>query len=330
MLALFAWSGLAKPPNHTKQHTKKVPCFAKLGGRYVGDIVVNNKSLMDLNVQAAKLMVHAWRAPVDVVLWVGDQCLTPSGFTHEDDDYWDSWIEQVLEQAKRVDMMWDESKIHDQSSLKAYSRRPCMLGLLNQENYLHIKVLEKWAKFPLELASLCNKLKIKTIKCKCVGNFTANMEFLRYAPSVKELCLELVTPTKWSCLKHVESLELDMTSIPCEFVGLDNLRRLVVKESKGFANVPMMKNLREVEFIKMNSSLEAIFASLVDMPKLERLVIKDAMDLPGRLPSTLGLLTGLKQFALVWKYYNVGDDLRNNYRRDVFTMLPNLEKLVLS
>ncbi len=275
-------------------------------------------------------MVHAWRAPVDVVLWVGDQCLTPSGFTHDDDDYWDSWIEQVLEQAKRVDMMWDESKSHGLSSLEAYSRPPYMLELY-QENYLHIKVLNQWTKFPLELASLCGRLKIKTMKIMCpVVNFTIHLEFLRYAPSVKELCLELVTPTKWSCLKHVESLELDMTSIPLGFDGLDNLPRLVVKKSKGFVGVPMMKNLREVEFIKMNSSLEAIFASLVDMPKLERLVIKDAFDLPGHLPSTLGLLTSLKTFALVWKYNNVGDDLRNNYRRDVFTMLPNLEKLVLS
>ena len=71
----------------------------------------------------------------------------------------------------------------------------------------------------------------------------------------------------------------------------------------------MMMNLREVEFIKMNSSLEAIVASLVNMPKLERLVINDLMDLPGRLPSTLGLLTSLKTLVLVWKYINVGDDL---------------------
>lgn len=330
MLALCAWSGLVKPPNHTKQLTRKVPCFTKLSGQYVGDIVVSNKSLMGLNVQAAKLMVHAWRAPLDVVLWVGDQCLTPSGFTHEDNDLWDTRMEKLLEEAKKVDMMWDESKIHDQSSLEAYSRRPYMLELLNQENYLHIKVLDKWAKFPLELASLCNKLKIKTMKCKCVLNHTVHFEFLRYAPCVKALCLEFIKPSDWSCLEHVESLELDMTSIPCAFVGLDNLRRLVVKKSKGFANVPTMKNLREVEFIKMNSSLEAIVASLVNMPKLERLVINDLMDLPWRLPSTLGLLTSLKTLVLVWKYGNVGDDLRHNYRRDVFAMLPNLEKLEIS
>ena len=205
-------------------------------------------------------------------------------------------------------MMWDESKSHDQSSLFAYF---CFtMELFNQENHLRIKVLDKFCTFPLALASRCGRLKIKTMKILCPPvNFTIHLEFLRYAPSVKELCLEFVAPTKWSCLEHVESLELDMKSIPCEFVGLDNLRRLVVKESKGFVGVPMMMNLREVEFIKMNSSLEAIVASLVNMPKLERLVINDLMDLPGRLPSTLGLLTSLKTLVLVWKYINVGDDL---------------------
>lgn len=86
MLALCAWLGLVKPANHAEPGARKIPCFAKLGGHYVGDLVVNKKSLMDLNIQASKLMVHEWRPSIDVVLWVGNQRLTPLRYRQGEND----------------------------------------------------------------------------------------------------------------------------------------------------------------------------------------------------------------------------------------------------
>lgn len=205
------------------------------------------------------------------------------------------------------------------------------LKLLNKENKLHVKVLNRKAEFPLKLASLCSQLKIKTMKIVCQPvNCITSLEFLCYTPSVKQLCLEFVKPVNWSCLKNVESLELNMRSIPCGFDGLDNLQRLVIKESRGFVGFPTMKNLREVEFNNFDSSFEAIVASLVNMPMLERLVVRDTMDLLGSMPSTLGSLKALKELVLVCNYWPGGDHRRANIQRDVFAMLPNLEKLRLS
>lgn len=236
-------------------------------------------------------------------------------------DLWDVQIEKLLEEAKRVDMTWETTTYEGFFDLAyiAYS--------FYIEYGLHFKVLSRKAEFPLKLASLCSQYKIKTMKIVCQpGNFITSLEFLCYTPSVKELCLEFIKPDNWSCLKHVESLELNMRSILCEFDRLDNLQRLVMKNNKGFVGFPTMKNLREVEFDNIDSSFEAIVASLVNMPRLERLVVRD-VDLLGSMPSALGSLTALKKLVLVCKYWQGGDHRRAHVQRDVFAMLPNLETL---
>jgi hypothetical protein len=113
MLCLSTWSGLALSK---ASQTQVLPCYAKLGGKYVGELRICGSTsayqvLQYVQVQASKLLPHAWRDFDDIMIWCDNQWLIPSGFAYRDDltqeEEEQAW--SAIQNTKRLEVMWDDN-----------------------------------------------------------------------------------------------------------------------------------------------------------------------------------------------------------------------------
>ena len=113
MLCLSTWLGqdLGKA-----SQTQVLPCYAKLGGKYVGNLWLCGSTsayqvLRDIQVQASKLLEHAWRDFDDIMIWCDNHWLITSGFAYRDnltqEEEEQAW--SALQNAKRLEVMWDDN-----------------------------------------------------------------------------------------------------------------------------------------------------------------------------------------------------------------------------
>ena len=116
MLCVSVWSGrdLSKA-----SQTFSIPCYAKLSGKYVGNIMLCTSTsayqvLKCIQVQASKMVPHAWRGFEDIMAWCDNQWLIPSGFAYKDnltqEEEEQAWT--MLRNAKRVEVVWDDNDEH--------------------------------------------------------------------------------------------------------------------------------------------------------------------------------------------------------------------------
>ena len=111
MLGIATWCGFERAQPNTLR------LFAKLGGKFLGYLHVDSKlrtfeKLLDLQLQASKLMKHPTRFARDILFWQDANILTDVKFVCLDrlDEHQSKHAEQLLERATQsaLSMMYNE------------------------------------------------------------------------------------------------------------------------------------------------------------------------------------------------------------------------------
>ena len=118
MLGIATWCGFERAQPNTLR------LFAKLGGKFLGYLHVDSKlrtfeKLLDLQLQASKLMKHPTRFARDILFWQDANILTDVKFVCLDrmDEHESKHAEQLLERATQsaLSMMYNEDDSWAQS-----------------------------------------------------------------------------------------------------------------------------------------------------------------------------------------------------------------------
>ena len=199
MLCLSTWSGqdLSKA-----SQAQVLPCYAKLGGKYVGKLRFCGSTsayqvLRDIQEQASKLLKHAWRGFEDIMAWCDNQWLIPSGFAYRDDLTQEEEVQvwAAIQNAKRLEVMWDDN-----------------------DEYAKAKVSEDTFKVDRDEVQIYLKAN-KELPREVVGLWKrSRLPVQIYLQRDKELPCEVVTVLKCSQLSHVAfATYLDITDTVAPF-----------------------------------------------------------------------------------------------------------------
>ena len=132
-----------------------IPCYAKFSGKYVGNLRLCTSTsayhvLRDIQVQASKMIPHAWRGFEDVMAWCDNQWLIPSGFAYKDNLTQEEELQvwSAIQNAKRLEVMWDDNDEHANKIARAY------VSVENQAAYIGLEYADFDLTCPQEVLNL--------------------------------------------------------------------------------------------------------------------------------------------------------------------------------
>ena len=160
MLCLQAWVQASFVRRDHKRHAN---LFSKIGGNKVGrvffelnDCVLGDASclLRDLQHQAASILPHEFHDPEDVLLFVGQESLTPPDFAYREALTLDEAKRALcmLSNAEQVDMMWDDNDAWATTKVNSLPRSLGHETTNTRLNLLNLQYMDH-NEFPLEIAT---------------------------------------------------------------------------------------------------------------------------------------------------------------------------------
>lgn len=306
MLCLLVWSSQARG---NARKTKRIPCYAKLGGKYVGTVEVYMSStnayqvLRDIQVQASKLVPHAQLCFEDVVVWSNqDFSLMPSGFAYKNDLTQEEaeQVWSVLGNAQRFDVMWDDNNdyaknVLAQKQIKVYldDKKECVYFCLHQDWQDSPCVLPPEISFvnkrvgknkPMYLHLAAHNQRMQVVDLR-------TLERLR----VDHLRLIGLEPTSWCACRNVKSLGYVglQSCVPSGVAALQNLESLCLDSIVSLPEDFGCLALKTLVLARSNLDLALFVQRLTNMPTLKKLTIQEHCR-AGSIPTELGLVTSLE------------------------------------
>ena len=301
MLCLSTWSSqdLSKA-----SQTFGIPCYAKLGGKYVGNLRLCGSTsayqvLRDIQEQASKLLKHAWRDFEDIMVWCDNQWLIPSGFAYRDDLTQEEEVQawSAIQNTKRLEVMWDDNDEHAN-----------MVAQASQNNFFVENQTAKFHDFsesiivPREVVGLLKRSRVSSILC-FRNPFThgvsrcASLAFLK-STIFTTMSLYNILPTDWSDCANIQVLSIStMRCIdsPLGIGCLRNLRRLTLDGVELLPQHIEGLNLATLSFGRSKQmELSNLVPLLVKMPNLEVLCYHDNLKTNTLIPTEVGNLTSLR------------------------------------
>ena len=233
MLCLQAWVQASLVRRDQERHAN---LFSKIGGNKVGrvffelnDCVLGDASclLRDLQHQAASILPHEFRDPEDVLLFVGQESLTPPDFAYREALTLGEAKHALcmLANAEQVDMMWDDNDAWATTKLNSL---PPGLTYETKNTKLELAYgLDEQHEFPLEIANGQHKHKITQVWCTSLEAQVKELSFLkRLGRAAKLLLLSRVAPKDWACCANIADMHYMLGHIPEGISQLSKLRSL--------------------------------------------------------------------------------------------------------
>lgn len=324
MLCLQAW---VQASFVRRDHKRHASLFSKIGGNKVGhvffelkDCVLGDASclLRDLQRQAASILPHEFRDPEDVLLFVGQESLTPPDFAYRKALTLDEAQRALcmLSNAEQVDMMWDDNDAWATTKLNSL---PPGLTYETKNTKLELAYgLDEQHEFPLEIANGQHKHKITQVWCMSLEAQVKDLSFLkRLGRAAKLLFLSQVAPKDWACCANIAVMQCMLGHIPEGISQLSKLRNLYCTSVTSFPSDFPKLRLNDLHFMTCNeldlqlatnmTSLKKLtiwncntfctLNKLGDLLNLEELVLRDN-NFFGSIPTELGKLVHLKKLVL--------------------------------
>ena len=300
MLCLSAWSSqdLSKA-----SQTFGIPCYTKLGGKCVGKLRLCTSTsayqvLRDIQVQASKLLPHAWREFEDMMVWCDDRWLIPSGFAYrqgltqeEEEQAWSK-----LRNAKRLEVMWDDNDEYAKAHVSENTFK--VVGKVVQVH------LDKVKEHRREVVGLLKRSRLTRVQFNGddATNYTKDVSFLK-STTFTEMTLIDTLPPDWSGCVNIEELYICSfwfrLKIPLGIGCLRNLRRLTLDGVELLPQHIEGLNLATLSFGRSKQmELSNLVPLLVKMPNLEVLCYHDNLKQNTLIPTELGNLVSLKVLDL--------------------------------
>ena len=311
MLCLDVWSSQALG---NASYAKAIPCYAKLGGKYVGNLRLCTSTsayqvLRDIQKQASKLIPHAWRGFEDTMVWCDNHCSIPSGFAYKDDLTQEETeqVWSVLGKVQRFDVMWDDDDEHARSVLaskqiehfvykeknedecvfyfrQAWQDKPCLLPI---EALFVNKTCNKESN-PKRLILATQSERMQLVDLQAIKHFGVN-----------ELRLHGMEPTSWHACRNIKSLSYigSQTSVPS---GVGPLRKL---ESLWLENITSLPDdfgrlaINTLVLANCDLDLALVAKTLADTPTLKELRIEAHHRAGSVIPTELGLVARLEKLS---------------------------------
>lgn len=242
MLCLLVWSSQALG---NARKTKRIPCYAKLGGQYVGTVEVCMSSrnayqvLCDIQVQASKLVPHTHRGFEDVMVWSNqDSCLIPSGFAYKNDLTQEETeqVWSVLGNVRRFDMMWDDNNDYATTVLAQKQIDVTFFGDENIKECVYFYFRQDWQDspcvLPLEAVFVNKRFGRNKPSQFCLAAHNQRMQLVDLRTlerlRVDDLRLIGLEPTSWCSCRNVKSLSYvgAQSHVPSGVAALQNLEFL--------------------------------------------------------------------------------------------------------
>ena len=299
MLCLSTWSG-QELSQVSKSRT--IPCYAKLGGKYVGKLRFCGSTsayqvLQYIQVQASKLLPHAWRDFDDIMIWCDNHWLIPSGFAYRDhltqEEEEQAW--SALRNAKRLEVMWDDNDEYAKAKVSEDTFK-----VVGEE--VRIKVYNN-DMLTREVVGLLKRSRLPSVWLINNDERRMDLTFLKSTTFTK-LSLGFTAPTNWRDCVNIQDLYCGYWGTGLGFpLGasccLRNLRNL---ELGGAESLPADFGHLNLVTFKFGQStileLSNLVPYLVGMPTLEKLVYFNNHKSNTLIPTELGTLTSLKALQL--------------------------------
>ena len=306
MLCVSVWSGrdLSKA-----SQTFGIRCYAKLSGKYVGKLKLDTSKgayqvLKCIQVQASKMMPHAWRGCEDIMAWCDNFWLIPSGFAYKDnltqEEEEQAW--SAIQNAKRVELMWDDNDEHANAIERTGQYKFYTKGVLAS-----IFGFDKDTKVPREIVGLLKRSRVDYLQCGTTGWFdtqkcTTGLSFLKHLAHITKLSLVSILPTDWSSCVNIQMMKLfsfDRVDITCGIGCLRNLCDLDLGKVESLPQDFCELDLESFSFQQSNDlELSDLVPHLAKMPRLETLCYLKNRKTNTLIPTELGTLTSLKVLNL--------------------------------
>lgn len=182
----------------------------------------------DLQRQAANIMSHEFRDPEDVLLFVGQEGLTPPDFAYREALTLDEAKRAfcMLANAEQVDMMWDED---DTWATSKVNNLPPSLTYETSKTKLELGYGfdDDGNEFPLEIANGQTKRMITDVWCftfEC--SIVKDLGFLKRLERTDVLRLSSVVPKDWVCCANITDMHYATSDLPEDVNQLSRLRNL--------------------------------------------------------------------------------------------------------
>ena len=292
MLCLSTWSSqdLSKA-----SQTFGIPCYAKLGGKYVGNLRLCGSTsayqvLQYVQVQASKLLPHAWRDFDDIMIWCDNQWLIPSGFAYRDDltqeEEEQAW--SAIQNAKRLEVMWDDNDEYAKANVSENTFK-----VVGEEVRIHVYNNDMITR---EVVGLLKRSRLQRLRVSSLGR--SDSSFLK-STTFTEMTLIDILPTDWGDCVNIEQLYISgfwgKFGLTCGIGCLRNLRYL---QLDGIVGLPQDFGDLNLVCFKFGQSTRLELSDLVPhlerMPNLKTLRYHDNLKTNTSIPTELGNLVSLK------------------------------------
>ena len=292
MLCLSTWSGqdLSKA-----SQAQGLPCYAKLGGKYVGKLRFCGSTsayqvLQYIQEQASKLLPHAWRDFDDIMAWCDNRWLIPSGFAYKDnltqEEEEQAW--SAIQNAKRLEVMWDDNDEYAKANVSENTFK--VVGNVVEVTFGHAHEL------PREVVGLLKRSRLPRVQVSSLGR--RHSSFLKSTTFTKMTLIDTL-PTDWGDCVNIEQLYISgfwgRFGLTC---GIGCLRNLRVLTTTGVDSLPADfggLNLTTFSFgLSNHLDLSNLVPLLVKMPDLEKLRYHDNRKPNTLIPTELGSLVSLR------------------------------------
>ena len=321
MLCVSVWSGrdLSKA-----SQTFSIPCYAKLSGKYVGNIMLCTSTsayqvLKCIQVQASKMVPHAWRGFEDIMAWCDNQWLIPSGFAYRDqltqEEEEQAW--SALRNAKRVELMWDDN---DEHALKVLQKAEIQVAFCADGVIVWLR--RDWQDslyvLPVEVTCIKQRRRRIVVVAQTKRLQLVDLQALERL-GAEQLELHNIEPTSWNACCTVKSLVYSgsQTRVP---KGVATLRRLEDLFLVSIASLPEdfgKLALKTLKLSRCELDLACLATQCASMPTLKDLCVEEHRKANLVIPTELGLLASLERLVLT----------RNNFVGGIPSELGNLAKL---
>ena len=304
MLCLSAWSShdLSKA-----SQTFSIPCYAKLGGKYVGELRICGSTsayqvLQYIQVQASKMLTHTWRDFEDIMVWCTNQWLIPSGFAYRDDltqeEEEQAW--SAIQNAKRLEVMWDDNDEHANMVAQASPNNFFVENQTATFNYFVTNTI-----LPREVVGLLKRSRVPRISFHkdpfIQSAVTTSLAFLKSTTITSMSSLD-VLPTIWSDCTNIKELYISSFWNLALPLGIGCLRNLRYLQLDGVELLP--QDFGDLNLVCFNLGqskqleLSNLVPLLVKMPNLETLRYNNNRKTNTLIPTELGNLVSLKVLEL--------------------------------
>ena len=300
MLCLLTWSGLALSK---ASQTQVLPCYAKLGGKYVGNLRLCGSTsayqvLQYIQVQASKLLPHAWRAFDDIMIWCDDRWLIPSGFAYRDqmtqEEEEQAW--SALRNAKRLEVMWDDNDEYAKAKVSEDTFK--VVGKEVQVNFGKLNEL------PREVVGLLKRSRLPRLQWNGndATNCTKDVSFLKNT-TFTEMDMVDTLPTDWKDCINIKHLCIFGFFVRLELtLGIGCLRNLQCLQLHNVESLPQDFGELDLAWLNFGQSnqleLSDLVPHLVKMTNLKELCYHHNRKTNTLIPTALGNLVSLKILEL--------------------------------